>query len=58
VDLALENFEKRYELGGRPVVMDAQSYLWDKGLYRGKINGVYGDDMRQALRACISDPNC
>jgi hypothetical protein len=39
-------------------VQNAQSYLWDKGHYKGALNGVYGDEMRQALRACISDPDC
>ena len=58
VDLALADYEKRYELGGSSVVQGAQSYLWDKGHYRGKLDGVYGEVMRRALRACIADPKC
>lgn len=55
VDEALADFERAIDAGGRTFVRLYQSALARHGLYAGKVNGIYGDAVRDALLACLNE---
>ena len=50
---ALAAFEKAAELGGSAYVRAYQNALAKRGLYGGRVDGVYGGEVRDALTACL-----
>lgn len=55
---AITDWETALSLGGSDRVKRAQSFLRDKGFYKGAIDGKYGPNSRKALRACVLDEDC
>jgi tetratricopeptide (TPR) repeat protein len=55
---ALAAFEASFEAGGADQIVAAQEYLAGAGHYDGPANGVYGPQLKQAVTACLGDPEC
>lgn len=57
-DGALRDYEMAIQLGGEKMVKIYQCGLAERGLYKGRRDGVYGTEVKEALLKCIADRTC
>ena len=55
---AFSDYERAVDLGGERMIKLYQCGLTEMGLYKGKIDGVYSKDVREALRQCAFRKDC
>lgn len=55
---AFADYERAVDIGGERMIKLYQCGLTEAGLYRGKIDGVYTNEVREALRQCASRRDC
>ncbi len=55
---AFSDYERAVDLGGERMVKLYQCGLTEMGLYKGKIDGIYSNDVREALRTCAFRKDC
>lgn len=55
---AFEDYEQAVNLGGERMVKIYQCGLAAAGLYKGRMDGYYTDEVRTALRACAFSRTC
>ena len=57
-DGALTDYQQAMILGGSRMVKIYQCGLSANGLYRGRIDGIYSDELRDALKMCADSTTC
>ncbi len=55
---AFADYERAVDLGGERMIKLYQCGLAEAGLYKGKADGVYSPDVREALRQCSHKKDC
>lgn len=55
---ALTDYQQAMILGGSRMVKLYQCGLSATGLYRGRIDGIYSDELRDALKTCTDSHTC
>jgi len=55
---AFSDYERAVDLGGERMVKLYQCGLTEMGLYKGKIDGIYTNTVREALRLCAFRKDC
>jgi tetratricopeptide (TPR) repeat protein len=55
---AFADYERAVDLGGERMIKLYQCGLTEAGLYRGKIDGIYSSEVRDALRLCAHRRDC
>ena len=55
---AFQDYEQAVALGGERMVKLYQCGLSAKGLYRGRFDGIYNDEVRDALKTCANSRTC
>lgn len=55
---AFADYEQAVMLGGERMVKLYQCGLSAKGLYRGRFDGIYNDEVRDALKTCADSRTC
>lgn len=55
---AFADYEQAVVLGGPRMVRLYQCGLSASGLYRGRIDGIYNDEVRDALKTCANSRTC
>lgn len=55
---AFDDYEQSVALGGERMVKLYQCGLSAKGLYRGRFDGIYNDEVRDALKTCANSRTC
>jgi tetratricopeptide (TPR) repeat protein len=55
---AFSDYEQAVNLGGERMIKLYQCGLQIAGLYKGRIDGIYTDEVRTALRTCASSRTC
>lgn len=55
---AFADYEQSVVLGGERMVKLYQCGLSAKGLYRGRFDGIYTDEVRDALKTCADSRTC
>jgi tetratricopeptide (TPR) repeat protein len=51
-------YENAVNLGGERMIKLYQCGLSEQGLYKGKVDGLYTDEVREALKTCANDATC
>lgn len=57
-DKALPDYERAMAFGGTRMVKMYQCGLTENGLYKGPMDGVPNQDLRDALAKCVRDTSC
>ena len=55
---AFSDYEQAVNLGGERMIKLYQCGLAEHGLYKGKVDGVYSSEVREALRQCAGRKDC
>lgn len=55
---AFSDYERAVDLGGERMIKIYQCGLTEMGLYKGKIDGVYSKEVRDAMRTCAFRKDC
>lgn len=55
---AFADYEQSILLGGERMVKTYQCGLSASGLYRGRLDGIYSDEFRDALKTCANSRTC
>lgn len=55
---ALADYEQAIAIGGERMVKIYQCGLSSSGLYRGRLDGIYSDELRDALKTCANSKTC
>jgi tetratricopeptide (TPR) repeat protein len=57
-DGAIRDYETAISLGGERMVKIYQCGLVERGLYQGRMHGIYDAETKEALRTCAKKPDC
>ncbi|MFM9940269.1 MAG: tetratricopeptide repeat protein [Hyphomicrobiaceae bacterium] len=57
-DGAFADYERAVDIGGERMIKLYQCGLTEAGLYRGKVDGIYSSEVRDALRQCANRKDC
>ncbi len=55
---AFADYERAVDIGGERMIKLYQCGLTEAGIYRGKIDGIYSNEVRDALRQCAHRRDC
>lgn len=55
---AFSDYEQAIVLGGTRMIRLYQCGLSENGLYRGRLDGIYSDELRDALKTCANSRTC
>lgn len=55
---AFTDYERSVDIGGARMIKLYQCGLAEHGLYKGKIDGIYSSEVREALRQCSGRRDC
>jgi tetratricopeptide (TPR) repeat protein len=55
---AFSDYERAVDIGGERMIKLYQCGLAEAGLYKGKVDGVYSTEVREALRQCAHKKDC
>lgn len=57
-EAAFSDYERAVDIGGDRMIKLYQCGLTEAGLYKGKVDGVYSPEVRDALRQCAFKKDC
>lgn len=57
-DGAIRDYETAIHLGGEKMIRIYQCGLGERGLYRGRLHGIYDAETKEAMRICAKKPDC
>ncbi|MFV0296293.1 MAG: tetratricopeptide repeat protein [Hyphomicrobiaceae bacterium] len=55
---AFEDYQRAMTIGGAKMIRIYQCGLSSSGRYRGRLDGIYSDELRDAIKACASSRTC
>lgn len=55
---ALRDYEMAIHLGGEKMIKIYQCGLAERGLYKGRRDGIYSSEMKSAMETCVRDRSC
>lgn len=55
---AFSDYERAIVVGGSGMIRLYQCGLSSTGRYRGRLDGIYSDELRDALQTCTQSPTC
>ncbi len=55
---AFQDYEQAVNLGGERMIKLYQCGLSERGLYKGRMDGIYSEETRTALRTCSQSRTC
>lgn len=55
---AMRDYEMAIHLGGEKMIKIYQCGLAERGLYKGRRDGIYSTEVKSALETCVRDRNC